>query len=169
MHVSKPLDETMFDAYIENMRAFEQDLKNNHVDVIKVWFDLPWKSLQKRLDSMDSSEQRWHKLMGLDWRNKKQYDTVQKLRQRFTDDWYVIDCDDCISRDQQFAQYILQALKKLPKHKTTVRTKWKQTAVPEALLQPATDELDKDQYKDELKSSLKKFQKRCETILEMLW
>ena len=50
MHVSKPLDETMFEAYVENMRAYEQDLKNNHVDVIKVWFDLPWKSLQKRLD-----------------------------------------------------------------------------------------------------------------------
>lgn len=56
LHVSKPLDETVFDAYIEDMRAFEQDLKNNHVDVIKVWFDLSWKSLQKRLDNMDPSE-----------------------------------------------------------------------------------------------------------------
>lgn len=67
MHVSKPLDDTLFDTYIENMRAFEQDLKNNHVDVIKVWFDLPWKNLQKRLDDIDGLEQRWHKLFGLDW------------------------------------------------------------------------------------------------------
>lgn len=156
MHVSKPLDETLFDAYIENMRAYEQDLKNNHVDVIKIWFDLPWKNLQKRLDDMDSSEQRWHKLMGLDWRNKKQYDTVQKLRQRFTDDWYVIDCEDETVRDQQFAQYILQALKQLPKHKTTVRTKWKQATVPEALLNPSTDVLSEDDYKAELKKLTKK-------------
>ena len=156
MHVSKPLDETMFEAYVENMRAYEQDLKNNHVDVIKVWFDLPWKSLQKRLDEMDSSEQRWHKLHGLDWRNKKQYDTVQKLRQKFTDDWLVIDCEDKASRDQQFAQYLLQALKQLPKHKTTVRTKWKQVVIPEALLAPSIDVLKEEDYKAELKKLTKK-------------
>ncbi|KAA5582498.1 phosphate--AMP phosphotransferase, partial [Pseudomonas aeruginosa] len=93
-HVSEPLDDARFDAYVENMRAFEQDLKNNYVDVIKVWFDLSWKSLQKRLDKIDPSEQHWHKLHGLDWRNKKQYDTLQKLRRRFTDDWYIIDGED---------------------------------------------------------------------------
>lgn len=159
MHVSKPLDDTLFDAYIQNMRAYEEDLKNNHVDVIKVWFDLSWKSLQKRLDHMDASEQRWHKLHGLDWRNKKQYDTIQKLRQNFTDDWLVIDCEDEIARDQQFAQYILQALKKLPKHKTTVRTKWKQTAIPEDLLLPSAEVLDSSEYKNELKKLTKKVAK----------
>ena len=49
-HVSEPLDDSRFDEYVENMRAFEQDLKNNYVDVVKVWFDLSWKSLQKRLE-----------------------------------------------------------------------------------------------------------------------
>ncbi len=58
MHVSKPLDDTLFDAYVKNMQAFEQDLKNNQVDVVKVWFDLSWKSLQKRLDDIDVSERR---------------------------------------------------------------------------------------------------------------
>mgnify|MGYP000507037990 FL=1 len=72
MHVAKPLDETLFDAYVEQMRSFEHDLQNNNVHVIKVWFDLSWKSLQKRLDQIDASEQHWHKLHGLDWRNKKQ-------------------------------------------------------------------------------------------------
>ena len=36
MHASKPLDDTLFDEYVSNMRAFEQDLKNNNVDVLKV-------------------------------------------------------------------------------------------------------------------------------------
>ena len=71
MHVSKQIDDTMFDNYVEKMRAYEEDLKNNHVDVIKIWFDLSWKSLQKRLDDMEPSEVHWHKLHGLDWRNKK--------------------------------------------------------------------------------------------------
>lgn len=151
LHVSKPLDETLFDAYVEDMRSFEQDLKNNHVDVVKVWFDLSWKSLQKRLDNMKPSEVHWHKLHGLDWRNKKQYDNVQKLRQRFTDDWTVIDCEDEKLRDQQFAQHILRALEHCPEHLSQNKTKWKQAAVPEPLLAPANKAVNQENYKAEFK------------------
>ena len=151
MHVSEPMDDTLFDAYIKDMQSFERDLKNNHVEVIKVWFDLSWKSLQKRLDKMDSSEQRWHKLHGLDWRNKKQYDNLQKLRSRFTDDWYVIDCEDEESRDQQFAQYILKHLKDIPEYPKKAVLDWQQAVVPEELLKPRNDSIDKDEYKEELK------------------
>ncbi|OTG72721.1 phosphate--AMP phosphotransferase [Acinetobacter sp. ANC 4169] len=151
LHVSKPLDETQFDAYIEAMQAFEQDLKNNHVDVVKVWFDLSWKSLQKRLDNMDPSEVHWHKLHGLDWRNKKQYDNLQKMSQRFLKDWQVINCEDEKSRDQQFAQIILAALKHCPKHQTEAKTKWKQAAIPELLLHPENQPTTDEDYKKELK------------------
>ena len=156
MHVSKQIDDTMFDNYVEKMRAYEEDLKNNHVDVIKIWFDLSWKSLQKRLDQIDASEQHWHKLHGLDWRNKKQYDTLQSLSQRFTDDWYVIDGEDAERRDQCFAQYILQTLQELPVHQTKVTEKWQQAKVPNELLEPSKQVLDKDQYKDELSKLTKK-------------
>lgn len=156
LHVSSPFDEIMFDAYIEQMKQFEQDLKNNHVDVVKVWFDLSWKSLQKRLDKMDASEQRWHKLHGLDWRNKKQYDNVQKLRQRFTDDWLVINCEDEVKRDQAFATHVLEHLKYLPNHPLKVRTKWQQAVVPEVLVQPDSVVLEETEYKAELKKLTKK-------------
>ncbi|MFK4203454.1 polyphosphate:AMP phosphotransferase [Acinetobacter junii] len=156
MHVAKPLGETLFDAYVEQMRSFEHDLQNNNVHVIKVWFDLSWKSLQKRLDQIDASEQHWHKLHGLDWRNKKQYDTLQSLSQRFTDDWYVIDGEDAERRDQCFAQYILQTLQELPVHQTKVTEKWQQAKVPNELLEPSKQVLDKDQYKDELSKLTKK-------------
>ena len=151
MHVSSPLDETLFDEYIDNMRTFEQDLKNNHVDVIKVWFDLSWSSLQKRLDNMEPSEVRWHKLHGLDWRNKRQYDNLQKLRQRFTNDWHTIDCENEAERDQHFAQYILRTLKHCPEHLSKAKGKWKQAKAPEILLNPATEVFDKNEYKQELK------------------
>ncbi|TID68533.1 phosphate--AMP phosphotransferase [Acinetobacter junii] len=156
MHVAKPLDETLFDAYVEQMRSFEHDLQNNNVHVIKVWFDLSWKSLQKRLDQIDASERHWHKLHGLDWRNKKQYDTLQSLSQRFTDDWYVIDGEDAERRDQCFAQYILQTLQELPVHQTKVTEKWQQAKIPNELLEPSKQILDKDQYKDELSKLTKK-------------
>ncbi|CAB1219168.1 polyphosphate:AMP phosphotransferase [Acinetobacter bouvetii] len=151
LNASNSLDDTLFDAYVEDMRAFEQDLKNNHVDVIKIWFDLSWKSLQKRLDNMDPSEVQWHKLHGLDWRNKKQYDNVQKLSQRFLKDWQVINCEDEKARDQQFAQIILGALKDCPEHLSKGEVKWKQAAVPEALLHPENEFEDNEDYKKELK------------------
>ncbi|WP_151980474.1 polyphosphate:AMP phosphotransferase [Acinetobacter guerrae] len=151
MHVSKPLDETLFDAYVEQMRAFEQDLKNNQVDVVKVWFDLSWKSLQKRLDHIDASERQWHKLHGLDWRNKKQYDNLQKLRQRFTHDWIIIDGEDAKARDQTFAQSILKTLKYLPEHSTQGEENWPQALIPHELLHPDSKQFDKLKYKKKLK------------------
>lgn len=151
LHVSKPLDESQFDTYIANMQAFEQDLKNNHVDVVKVWFDLSWKSLQKRMDNLDPHEVRWHKLHGLDWRNKKQYDSLQKLSQRFTKDWNIIDCEDEKLRNQQFAQIILAAMKNCPEHLSEVETEWKQAPVPELLLHPENQATTKEDYKKELK------------------
>lgn len=156
LHVSQPFDESLFDIYLEQMRVFEQDLKNNHVDVVKVWFDLSWKSLQKRLDKMDESEQHWHKLHGLDWRSKKQYDNVQRLRQRFTQDWFVVDCEDKDQRDQLFAQHVLERMRHLPNHPLKVRGKWQQAPIPEALLQPSEEILEKDEYKAKLKKLSKK-------------
>lgn len=151
LHVSKPLDESQFDTYIANMQAFEQDLKNNHVDVVKVWFDLSWKSLQKRMDNLDPHEVHRHKLHGLDWRNKKQYDSLQKLSQRFTKDWNIIDCEDEKLRNQQFAQIILAAMKNCPEHLSEVETEWEQAPVPELLLHPENQSTTKEDYKKELK------------------
>ena len=155
LHVSKPFDETLFEAYTQQMQAFEQDLKNNYVEVVKVWFDLSWKSLQKRLDKMDVSEQRWHKLHGLDWRNKKQYDSLQRLRRKFTDDWLIIDCEDEQQRDHLFAEHVLKHLTNLPNHALKVRNKWHQAPVPEVLLQPSTEVLVEEDYKAELKKLTK--------------
>lgn len=157
MHVSQPMDDTMFDEYVENMRSFEQDLKNNNVEVVKFWFDLSWKSLQKRLDTLDPSEVHWHKLHGLDWRNKKQYDSLQKLRQRFSNDWIIIDGEDETERDQLFAQQILRAIQHCPVHLSKAKGRWQQAAVPEALLQPAAEaQQDDAEYKKELKRLTKK-------------
>lgn len=156
MHVANPIDESMFDHYVEQMRAFEQDLKNNHVDVIKIWFDLPWKSLQKRLDDIDPSEMHWHRLHGLDWRSRKQYDAIQRLRQRFTEDWIIIDGEDETLRDQQFAQTILAALKHCPDHPAKGSKTWSPASIPEALLQPSREPVDQNTYKDELKKLTRK-------------
>lgn len=156
-HVSRPLTDSVYDCYIEQMRAFEHDLKNNNCEVIKIWFDLSWKTLQKRLDNIDASQQRWQKLHGLDWRNKKQYEMLQNLRKRFTDDWIVIDGEDENIRNQQFAQHILHAMQQLPQHKVeVVGCKWTQAAVPELLRSPENVAMDKAEYKATLRKLTRK-------------
>ena len=156
MHVSKPLDDTMFDAYIQQMRKFEQDLKNNQVDVIKFWFDLSWKSLQKRLDNMNPSEEKWHKLHGLDWRNKKQYDNIQRLRERYSEDWVVLDCEDKHQRNREFAQHLLLAFKDLPRHSGLVANQWPQAPIPQNLCAITHPEISKKDYKEQLKKLSRK-------------
>lgn len=155
MHVSKPFDETLFDAYVQNMRAFEEDLKNNNVDVVKFWFDLPWKTLQKRISHIDAEDMQWHRLHGLDWRDHKQYDNIQRLRQRFTRDWVLIDGDDKEHRDEVFAQEILAKLKHLPEHQNQVVQPWQQMPVPEVLTQFEAPQ-DPENYKKKLKKLTKK-------------
>lgn len=151
----KQFNEQTFDDYVQKLEAFEQDLKNNHVDVIKVWFDLSWKTLQKRLDKADEGTLEWHKMHSLDWREKKYYDQVQTLRQRFTDSWLVIDGED-EHRDQRFAQWVLKALQDCPEHRLTNKKKWQQQAIPQALLTPSNDVFDKEEYKEKLKRLTRK-------------
>lgn len=146
-----PLTKDQFDRYIQSMRAFEQDLKNNHVEIIKIWFDLSWKSLQKRLKQMDPREAHWHTVHGLNWGNKKQYKHLQKLRQRFTKDWIVIDCEDEQLRNQAFAQTILAALKHCPVHASQSKIKWKPAPVPKVLLHPELEPASTEDYKKTLK------------------
>ncbi|MCG4958237.1 hypothetical protein, partial [Alistipes finegoldii] len=68
-------------------------------------------------------------------------ETLQKLRQRFTDDWLIIDGEDEKIRDQQFAQSILEAMQRLPVHQDNGAANWKQAAVPQLLLEPQNEEL----------------------------
>jgi polyphosphate kinase 2 (PPK2 family) len=68
----------------------------------------------------------------------------------------VIDGEDAERRDQCFAQYILQTLQELPVHQTKVTEKWQQAKIPNELLEPSKQVLDKDQYKDELSKLTKK-------------
>ena len=60
-HVSEPFDDARFDAYVENMRAFEQD---NYVDVIKVSV-----GFSVLIFTHQRKGPRTYKLHGLDWRN----------------------------------------------------------------------------------------------------
>jgi Uncharacterized conserved protein len=84
---------------------------------------------------------------------QKKYDTVQRLRERFTkdEDWLIIDGEDEKRRDQQFAQHILQALKHCPNHPVRAKGRWKQAKIPELLQHPSQELAKTEDYKAELK------------------
>lgn len=150
MHSSKPFDYTVFKSYIDAIHSYEQDLIHNNIEVVKIWFDLSWKSLQKRLDHMDAHEQQLHQLYGLDWRNKKQYDTLQKVRKQITHHWFIIDGENKQKRDQMFAQYILYRIQQSKQHIPIETLPWRQHPIPDNLLHPATQHKSKEEYKAEI-------------------
>ncbi|MCF9033500.1 phosphate--AMP phosphotransferase [Acinetobacter nectaris] len=155
MHINHPFDESTFDGCVQKMQAFEKDLKNNSVDVIKFWFDASWSHLQKRLQNIDLSEQQLHRLHGVDWHKKKQYENVQRLRQRFTQDWIVIDEDDNKSRNTKFALNILKHLKHNALSSVVNTAIWKQSSIHEKLTHIPEQTFDHSSYKQQLKKLTK--------------
>lgn len=155
MHINHPFDESTFDDYVQQMQAFEEDLKNNAVDVMKFWFDASWSNLQKRLKHIDLSEKLLHRLHGVDWQKKKQYESVQQLRQRFTQDWIVIDEDDEAVRSRKFAVHILKHLKHDALSWTGNAELWTQSALNEKLTHVEQKSLDHTLYKKRLKKLTK--------------
>ncbi|WP_237415030.1 phosphate--AMP phosphotransferase [Acinetobacter nectaris] len=155
MHINHPFDESTFDGYVHKMQAFEDDLKNNSVDVIKFWFDASWSHLQKRLQDIDLSEQQLHRLHGVDWHKKKQYENVQRLRQRFTQDWIVIDEDDNKTRNTKLALNILKHLKHDVLSSIGHIAIWKQSSIHEKLIHIPKQTIDHSSYKQQLKKLTK--------------
>lgn len=154
VHVSEPMNENGFLDYLKKMREFEEDLQANQIQVVKIWFDLSWKDLQKRLDKLDPTQQSWQQLHGLDWRSRKQYNSLQKIRQHFTDDWFVINSAKAKHRNQAFAQIILQALKTpiADFSAKPIGGRWKKSTIPNELLHVKTERLEKDKYKAQLRN-----------------
>lgn len=155
MHASKPFDHSLYKDYIKKIAQFEQDLVNNHIDVVKIWFDLSWKTLQKRLDEIDTQHLAFEPLHGIDWRNKKHYDTLQKLRKQLTNDWYVIDGEQRQHCHQHFAEYILQRLQQPYRYQSSVQY-WQAQPIHYALEKIRQTALGREQYKAEIKSLSKK-------------
>lgn len=122
---------------------------------MKFWFDTSWSHLQKRLQNIDLSEQQLHRLHGVDWHKKKQYENVQRLRQRFTQDWIVIDEDDNKSWNTKFALNILKHLKHDALSSVVNTAIWKQSSIHEKLTHIPEQTFDHSSYKQQLKKLTK--------------
>lgn len=134
---------------LKQIEQFEQDLENNHIQVVKIWFGLSWKTLQKRLDELEEKKLSFEPLHGIDWRNKKQYYHLQKIRQYLSKNWYFIDGEDYKVGQYQFAQYILQRLQQ--NYQYNAKVDYKRQPIREELLSINPKKINKEDYKKQLK------------------
>lgn len=144
-----------FHHYAQQIAEFEHYLMQNHTHVVKIWFDLSWKDLQKRLSKLDESGQLLHRLYGIDWHCKTQYKALKKLKKELASDWLVIDGkhQQC---DQIFAENILQALQQ-PLAIVSCQT-YQAQAIPKTLtdITPSDTRFSVEQKKQTIKQLSKK-------------
>lgn len=162
---SQKMTGARFQREIEHLHAFEQDLRAQGITVCKCWFNLSWDGLQKRLDDVSKSDQKWLHLHGLDWRSEKQYQTLQRLRADLGSDWVEIDCQDPDARNLRFGHTVLDALREPRLPVATAARRWLLAEVPASLLAPTNVVMEKETYKSYLKSAQEKFEKlvhQCE-------
>ncbi len=148
-----------FHRELQQLQAFEQDLRNQGITICKCWFDLSWETLQEHLDDVKKTEGKWLSLHGLDWRKKAQYDALTSLRQEIGIDWIDINCEDPKQRDLDFGHIVLSALRQPRLPSLTAARGWKQAVVPTVLLTPDQSVLEKETYKARLKDAQTQFAK----------
>ncbi len=146
-----------FQRELAHLLEFEQDLRAQGITVCKCWFDLSWAHLQKRLDEVGKSEERWLHLHGLDWRKKSQYDALQALRSDLGADWINIDSSQPHIRDLQFGHVVLDALRAPRVAAPTAARRWQQAEIPAPLYTPDRSVMEKETYKARLKVAQKAF------------
>ena len=151
-----------FKKRLEDIYVFEDYLKNNNVDIIKVWFDVSWEKVKQRTQKIDFSKfiQRvphlvWDDVPLNKWKTKTLYNQIQILRQGFTQDWVMIDSENDLERNLQFSQLILAHLKQAPIEPKNTSTYQPAPILP-ALTQIQKSEISQDEYKKIIKQLEKK-------------
>lgn len=164
LHTTHPLNQYDFQHYVHKIQQFEQDLMQNNVHLIKVWFDLPWKKLQKRLKKIDPSERHLQALYGINWQNKAQYQALQNLRQYLSQDWLVIDGQNP-QRNQYFAEYVLKALQDTQTPRPKVESCYKAQTIPEVLHHPQAKSAHSTEQIQHYKKQIKQLSQQVAQLL----
>lgn len=161
------ISENEFNQYLETIYEYEDYLKNNNVDIIKVWFEVSWEQLKDRLADIDLSKsvQRvpnfaWDNFPLDNWKNKSLYNKIQNLKQKFIQDWYLLDSDNNKEQNLQFAKLVLNHLK-TPHPRPKKALKYQASPIYPQLTQIETTEIEKTQYS----KSMKKLQRKVAEAL----
>ena len=151
------IQNNVFNEHLKRIYEFESYLKNNNVDIIKVWFDVSWSKVKIRTKNIDiiNKIQRaprftWDDFPQKKWKTKTLYNQIQTLRNRFTHDWVIINSENNIERNTQFSQLILKHLK-LPPVQIKNKFKYQATPIPSILTQIKKSEISHIEYKKTIK------------------
>ena len=151
------IQNNVFNEHLKRIYEFESYLKNNNVDIIKVWFEVSWSKVKIRTKNIDiiNKIQRvprftWDDFPQKKWKTKTLYNQIKTLRNRFTHDWVIINSENNIERNTQFSQLILKHLK-LPPVQIKNKLKYQAAPIPSSLTQIKKSEISHIEYKKTIK------------------
>ena len=146
-----------FKEHLEKINIFENYLKNNNIDIVKVWFDLPWSSIKIRVSDLNLNRafQRvpnhsWDNFRIEKWKTKDLYNKINFYRKQFTDDWYIIDSQNNKERNLAFANIVLSHLKNTAPPKNA-SLDYQPAALSPLLTQISKGDIERVQYKKMIK------------------
>lgn len=167
LYGDKKISDNEFHRHLKNIKEFEEYLKNNNTEIVKVWFDVSWEKVKSRLADLDLSKtvQRvpnfsWDNFPLDHWKSKTLYDNIQTVKNRFTEDWYIIDSENNKERNLQFAKLVLSHIKNQHSNPTS-RLSYQAAPVLPALTQVQSTDIDQEQYI----KSIKKLQRKVAEAL----
>lgn len=152
LYGDQKISESEFQKHLNSIHKFEEYLNNHDINIVKVWFDVSWEKVKGRLSHFDLSKtvQRvpnfsWDNFPMDNWKNKTLYNNIQNVKDRFIDDWHIIDSEVNKERNFQFAQLVLDHLSITPKSIKS-RLRYKPAPIHPALTQIQSDTIDQAQY-----------------------
>lgn len=151
---NKQLDQEKFKQMLEDIEAFEEDLRRNHTIIIKCWFSVDSKTLKKRLlDDEPDPEQFYY----IDWHKKSHIKLFQKFSEQLLksqNNWYQINGEDNEHANVIFAQIVLRAMQQATDshcQQVTEKPNFPLNSIPQLLNQPNIEKIAKADYKKLLK------------------
>lgn len=162
LYGDEKINSNSFKEYLKTISIFEKYLENNNIEIIKVWFDLDWDIIKKRIKNIDLSKKiqrvqsfQWDNFPIDNWKNKNLYNSIQELRLLFTDDWNIINSNNNKERNLLFAKLVLKQLQNSTKQRD-INIKFKQSQLNHLLNHIPNTVIDKSQYKDNVRKLEKK-------------
>lgn len=156
------LDTDRLAQLMEDIEAFEQDLINNHTEIVKVWFRVDDKTLKKRLDDDEPDpEQLYH----IDWHKTKHVKRFNAFSEQLLDkqpSWHAICGNDTDQSNVEFANIVLNRMQQMiaqataskptPPLPATTSQPFESAPIPAALQHIANSDISKTDYKQALEA-----------------
>lgn len=162
LYGDEKISDSLFKEYLKTISIFENYLKNNNIEIIKVWFDLDWDTIKRRIKNINLSTKiqrvpnfQWDNFPIENWKTIDLYNNIKKLSSLFINDWNIINHNKNKDRNLAFSKLVLDQLN-IPILQREINKKFTPLKINSLLTDIPNTIVDKDQYKIYVKKLEKK-------------